>query len=493
MNCFQEWKLVLAMVTVDLALAIVNILLKKVLSEGLNHLIIIIYRQSISTILLTPIAYFWERNSRPKLTAQMLCHLFLTALVGATLTQYLFLLGLKYTSATFTCAFINMVPVNTFIMALPFGSEELYPFCYIDKDSLRAVMHARESLREKSGRAKVLGALVSAGGALVLTFYRGMPLIPRGATAVVLKANHGAGSTQRWASGSIVLTAGSLVWSSWFLIQARIGRTFPCQYSSTAIMSFFSAIQSAILHLVIDRKNNISAWILTGKLEMLSVVYAGMVGSGLCYVVMSWCVKRRGPVFTSAFSPFIQIFVAVFDISVLHEQIQLGSVLGSILVIVGMYILLWGKGNEAAEDCKHLQMEAENGDRDLNRVRTFGIPPRQCSGTILLGQNCVRSEGTLLEQSVRVQFCSGRIAFGHLTLCSGKVFGNLFARAESYSTSGHSARAECLGTILLGAESCSAIWHSTPAVFRHNFARAECSGTILLGQNRVRPFGTLLG
>ncbi|KAK2993126.1 hypothetical protein RJ640_006813, partial [Escallonia rubra] len=358
MNCFQEWKLVLAMVTVDLALAIVNILLKKVISEGLNHLIIIIYRQSISTILLTPIAYFWERywhlhtlsfvymNSRPKLTAQMLCHLFLSALLGATLTQYLFLLGLEYTSATFTCAFINMVPVNTFIMALPFGLEKV-------------------SLREKSGRAKVLGALVCAGGALVLTLYRGVPLIPGGATAVVLKANHGAGSTERWARGSILLTAGSLVWSSWFLIQARIGRTFPCQYSSTAIMSFFSAIQSAILHLVIDRKNNISAWILTGKLEMLSVVYAGMVGSGLCYVLMSWCVKRRGPVFTSAFSPFIQIFVAVFDISVLHEQIQLGSVLGSILVILGMYILLWGKGNEAAEACKHVQMEAENGDRDL--------------------------------------------------------------------------------------------------------------------------------
>lgn len=50
----------------------------------------------------------------------------------------------------------------------------------------------------------------------------------------------------------------------------------------------------------------------------------GIVGSGLCYVVMSWCVKERGPVFTSAFSPLIQIFVAAFDITFLHEQIHLG-------------------------------------------------------------------------------------------------------------------------------------------------------------------------
>ena len=50
----------------------------------------------------------------------------------------------------------------------------------------------------------------------------------------------------------------------------------------------------------------------------------GIVGSGLCYVVMSWCVKQRGPVFTAAFSPFIQAFVAVFDISILHEEVHLG-------------------------------------------------------------------------------------------------------------------------------------------------------------------------
>lgn len=39
----------------------------------------------------------------------------------ASVTQYLFLVGIEYTSATFSCAFLNMVPVITFLMALPFG------------------------------------------------------------------------------------------------------------------------------------------------------------------------------------------------------------------------------------------------------------------------------------------------------------------------------------------------------------------------------------
>lgn len=38
----------------------------------------------------------------------------------ASLTQYLFFLGLQYTSATFSCAFLNMTPVFTFLIAIPF-------------------------------------------------------------------------------------------------------------------------------------------------------------------------------------------------------------------------------------------------------------------------------------------------------------------------------------------------------------------------------------
>ncbi|KAK3017842.1 hypothetical protein RJ639_003352 [Escallonia herrerae] len=86
----------------------------------------------------------------------------------------------------------------------------------------------------------------------------------------------------------------------------------------------------------------------------------------------------------------------------------------------------------------------------------------KCSNTILLGQNRARPFRTLLGQSVRTRFCSGRTIFGRLALCSGRVFGHDFAQVEPYSAVRHSAR-------------------------------AECSDTILFGQNRIRPFGTLLG
>lgn len=130
-------------------------------------------------------------------------------------------------------------------------------------------------MRKKSGRAKVLGTLVCISGALVLTLYKGIAVtnVSRG-TEQQISDNYG---TKRWVIGSVVLTAGSLLWSSWFLIQAKIGKRYPFQYSSTAIMSSFSAIQSAILYLVIDLRGtniSISAWIVKRKLDILSVTYA---------------------------------------------------------------------------------------------------------------------------------------------------------------------------------------------------------------------------
>ncbi|KAG4956038.1 hypothetical protein JHK85_042418 [Glycine max] len=341
----DEWKPFIVMIAIDFSFAAVNILLKKVLEEGMNHLVFITYRLSIATIFIAPIGYFRERNDRPRLTFRILCYLFCSAIVGASVTQYFFLLGIQYTSATFSCAFINMVPVVTFMMALPFGLETV-------------------KIKSKSGRAKILGSLVCIGGALMLTLYKGKPLFNfshyESVSPVAKSSEVNLASTRttgKWTIGVIALALGTIFWSSWFILQSKISKRYPCQYSSTAIMSFFGAIQSAVICFFTD--HNLSIWVLQGKIQIIAILYAGMIGSGLCFVGMSWCVKKRGPVFTAAFSPLVQIMAAMIDIPVLHEQLHLGSVMGSILVIIGLYILLWGKSMEMQNRVVKLVQEAE--------------------------------------------------------------------------------------------------------------------------------------
>ncbi|GER57875.1 nodulin MtN21 /EamA-like transporter family protein [Striga asiatica] len=331
MKNLVKWYPVLVMVAIDQALAVSNILLKKILGDGINLWVFITYRQSISAIFLSPLAFFLERKTRPKLTFTILCHLFMSAIIGASVTQYLFLVGVEYTSATFSCAFLNMVPVITFLITLPFGLEKVDVKC-------------------SSGRAKVYGSLVCLWGAVVLIVYKGIPLFHFAQRTELLQHPH-----ERWAIGSVALLGGTLCWSLWYLLQTSIGNKYPCHYSSTAIMTCFSALQSAVLSSFIDR--DLSVWILRTKSDIFIILYTGIVGSGLCFVGMSWCVKKRGPVFTAAFSPLVMILAGMYEIPVLHQQLHLGSVLGSATVIAGLYILLWGKEKETQKQDPKLAEE----------------------------------------------------------------------------------------------------------------------------------------
>lgn len=132
-------------------------------------------------------------------------------------------------------------------------------------------------MRSKCGRAKVLGSLICIAGVLVLTLYKGMPLNKPQLKATTHKPNPAdqmvsANKTVRWAIGSLLLAAGSLLWSSWFLIQARIGKRYPYQYSNIAFLNLFGAIQSAILSFIIEK--DLAMWLFKGRLEILSVIYS---------------------------------------------------------------------------------------------------------------------------------------------------------------------------------------------------------------------------
>lgn len=61
MKSYEEWRPFIVMLAINFAFAGVNILLKKVLDEGINHLVLVTYRLSISAMFLAPIGYYMER------------------------------------------------------------------------------------------------------------------------------------------------------------------------------------------------------------------------------------------------------------------------------------------------------------------------------------------------------------------------------------------------------------------------------------------------
>jgi len=56
----------------------------------------------------------------------------------------------------------------------------------------------------------------------------------------------------------------------------------------------------------------------------LFLTSACILTSGIGYLLLTYYVEKRGPVFTAAFSPLAQIFVAGIDLFILHEPLYLG-------------------------------------------------------------------------------------------------------------------------------------------------------------------------
>ncbi|XP_024156447.1 WAT1-related protein At2g39510 [Rosa chinensis] len=67
--------------------------------------------------------------------------------------------------------------------------------------------------------------------------------------------------------------------------------------------------------------------------------------SGVAYYVMGMVVKEKGPIFYLAFHPLATVGCNP-GFLVLAEQLYIGSVIGVALIIIGLYLVLWGKAKD---------------------------------------------------------------------------------------------------------------------------------------------------
>ncbi|XP_030515992.2 WAT1-related protein At1g68170-like [Rhodamnia argentea] len=325
----HEVKAPMMMGAVQVAFAGVNILYKLAASDGMNLTIVVAYRFIFATAFLAPLAFFLERKSRPKITWTVLGRAFFCGLLAGSMGQNLYLASLSMTSATYASAMANLVPAVTFVLAISLGLEKV-------------------RLTTVAGKAKVAGTLMGIGGAMLLTFYKGVE-VNLWSTHVNLL--HHVAPTQQGREGSSNLLLGSLLavascfcYALWLIIQAKTSEGFPCQYTSTALMTFMGSIQAVVYALC--RERDWSRWQLGWNIGLLTVSYSGIVGSGLCYTLITWCVRMRGPVFVSVFNPLMLVTVALAGSMVLDEKLHLGSILGSGLIVLSLYAVLWGKRKE---------------------------------------------------------------------------------------------------------------------------------------------------
>lgn len=126
-----------------------------------------------------------------------------------------------------------------------------------------------------------------------------------------------------------------------------MAEVYPCHYSIAAIVCLFATLQSTMVAICVHR--DMEHWRLGLNIRLYSSAYAVLIASGAAFPLLSWCLGKKGPVFVSVFGPLMLIFVAVLSSILLDEVLQLGSVLGSVLIVAGLYLVVWGKAKEETD------------------------------------------------------------------------------------------------------------------------------------------------
>ncbi|KAJ6713222.1 WAT1-RELATED PROTEIN [Salix purpurea] len=322
-----------AMISLQFGYAGMNIITKVSLNRGMSHYVLVVYRHAFATAVIAPFALIFERKSQPRITFPVFMQIFALALLGPVIDQNFYYAGLKFTSPTFSCAMSNMLPAMTFVMAVIFRMEKL------DVKKLRC-------------QAKLVGTAVTVAGAMLMTLYKGRAVEMLWSEHIHPRKSFVTDTTgtadKNWFKGSIFLIIATLAWSSLFVLQTKALETYKNhQLSLTSLICFIGTLQAIAVTFVMEHKP--SVWTIGWDMNLLAAAYAGIVTSSISYYVQGMVIKKKGPVFATAFSPLMMIIVAIMGSFILAEKIFLGGIVGSVLIVIGLYSVLWGKHKEKME------------------------------------------------------------------------------------------------------------------------------------------------
>lgn len=314
----------IAMIVGQLAQVGSAVTAKMAMSTGMTSFTYTFYSSAFSTLLLIPIVFFLYRSALPPLRPA-LCYGFFWLGIMGFLMQVVGFLGLQYSSPLLSTAILQIIPGFTFIFAVILRMESF-------------------EYKSLSTQAKTIGTLVSIIGALVASLYKGPQVFGFSLLNSILT------NPSAWAIGGLLTMISSLIASLFIISQAFILKKYPAELILMLFYSCCVTILCAVFSLITER--DLSSWSLSPHNRLMALIYSGLFGNVFQVSIGAWCVRKRGPLFVVMFHP-LGIVIAMIASICMGDIIHVGSLVGSVIIVLGFYSVIWGKAKEWKKEEKN--------------------------------------------------------------------------------------------------------------------------------------------
>lgn len=311
------------MVGTQVAQVLLMIVSKQAIADGMSSYSFILYSNLLASLILFPLSLIFHRSpNRPPLTFKVLCGFFVVGVFGF-LAQIFGYTGVSLSSATLGTTLLNLIPGFTFVLAI---------FCRME------VMNIKSSTTQ----AKFIGTVVSIAGAIIMTLYQGPAILSSPLKSEISK--NLLAQPSNWVIGGILLSVDAIFASMYIVSQAFVLKKYPAVIILMFAYCFVCTILSGVASLIVEADS--SSFDIRPKMRLLAILYSGIFGYAFQVTVQSWCVRKRGPLFVAMFHPVGIVISNLIGVIFLGDGFYLGSLLGSIVVVVGFYTVMWGKAKE---------------------------------------------------------------------------------------------------------------------------------------------------
>ena len=135
--------------------------------------------------------------------------------------------------------------------------------------------------------------------------------------------------------GDSLAFSAALCWGFYSLLMIPAGQRYDTLFITRKV--FFYGLFSMIPYFVVYPGLNLSV-VLHQPPLLWNLLFLGCVASMLCFVAWNWVLKKLGAVVATNYVYFNPVTTILFAWAILSEQITIYFVIGTILILVGMYL-----------------------------------------------------------------------------------------------------------------------------------------------------------